>query len=112
MFPKQVYRSPVKHDNIPTITKDHVTQALADDNKVFSDLRGSEFPVSRSFPSQADLTPEALSTLLTILENGYIPFDESSAGIKRCYQYGWIQRAIQEDSQRNVGVLPSRLHEK
>ncbi|EED23457.1 conserved hypothetical protein [Talaromyces stipitatus ATCC 10500] len=109
----QVYRSQVKYKDISTITQDHVTQALADDNKVFGGLDGSI--VFRSFPFPGKLTPEARSALITILEDGYILFDESSDGIRCCYENGWIHRAILGDSslqQNSVGVLPSRLHEK
>jgi hypothetical protein len=113
MFPKQVYRSQVKHKDMSTITQDYVTQALADDNKVFHRLNGSI--VFRSFSFPGKLKPEARSTLIAILEDGYILFDESSKGIRCCYENGWIHRAILEDSslqQMSVGVLASRLHEK
>ncbi|EED14660.1 conserved hypothetical protein [Talaromyces stipitatus ATCC 10500] len=109
----QVYRSQVKHKDISTITQDYVTQALADDNKVFSGLDG--FAVSRSFPRPRKLTSEAKNTLITIIEDGYILFDESVDSIRCCYENGWIQRAVLEDDAQQpngVGVLPSRLHEK
>jgi hypothetical protein len=87
-----------------------------DDNQVFKCL--GKAVVSRSFPYQDKLTVEARNTLSKVLEDGYILFDESDDGIRSCYEYGWIHRAIMreesEDSQWwcHIGVLPSRLHEK
>ena len=109
-----MFRSETKFQVISAITKQDVVQALADDAKVFKSIKGTL--VSRSFP-QTNLTPQAKVVLCKILEDGYVPFDktdEGDAGLRSCYENGWIHRALREDGPRIqiAAVLPSRLHEK
>jgi hypothetical protein len=100
------------------ITEDHVIQALEDESKVFKTLMSSA--VSRSFPQESSrfFSLEAVETLRIVLEDGYIPFNELSKGITDCYQMGWIHRSLLADGTRqdsiyhDIGILPSRLHEK
>jgi hypothetical protein len=114
-FGLQVFRSETEFQVIPAITKQDVVQALADDAKVFKSIKGTL--VSRSFPFQTNLTPQAKVVLCKILEDGYVSFDktdEGDAGLRSCYENGWIHRALREDGPQIqiAAVLPSRLHEK
>lgn len=86
-------------------------QALADDHKVFSDLKGRV--INRSFPDNHPkrLTPGAANTLKRALVDGFVPFDESDEGINICYYMGWLHRAALLDG-TDIAVLPSRIHEK
>jgi hypothetical protein len=101
-----------------TITEDRVIQALNVEKAVFERLMSSA--VGRSFPSNDSkiFTTDSIKILKKVLEDGYIPFDETNEGIQNCYQMGWIHRSLlshgtQQDSvQLHIGVLPSRLHEK
>ena len=101
----------MKHREILTITHEHVVQALADDHKVFSDLKTRV--INRSFPNNDPrwLTPGAVNILKRALVDGSVPFDESDEGINICYYMGWIHRTSLLDG-TDVVVLPSRLHEK
>jgi hypothetical protein len=103
----------VKHGVIPIITENNVIQALEDDNKVFRSLNGTV--VSRSFPFGDRVTTEAANTLIKVLEDGYVLFDESVNGIRCCYENGWVHRALVRQrfgKWHSVGILLSRLHEK
>jgi hypothetical protein len=103
---------------LSTITEDHVIQALKFEKVVFEKLMSSA--VGRSFPSKTSkfFTTDTVEILKKVLEDGYVPFDETNEGIQNCYQMGWIHRSLlsdgtQQDSVHlNIGVLPSRLHEK
>ena len=73
--------------------------------------------VSRSFPVFTKwFTPAAIDILKKVSVDGYIPFNESDEGINICYRMGWIQRTPVTNEREivatEVGVLPSRLHEK
>lgn len=101
----------MKHRKILSITHEHVVQALADDHKVFSDLKTRV--VNRSFPDNHPrwLTPSAMGTLKGALVDGSVLFDEADEGIRICYYMGLIHRTSLLDG-TDVGVLPSRLHGK
>lgn len=110
-----MFRSEAKFEVISAIRKHDVVQALADDVKVFRGITGTL--VSRSFPFQTKLTPQAKDVLCRTLEDGYVTFDktdEGDAGLRSCYENGWIHRASWEDGPQIqiVAVLSSRLHEK
>lgn len=93
-------------------------QSLKDEKTVFEKLMSSA--VGRSFPLKTSkfFTTDAVKILRKVLEDGYVPFDETNEGIQNCYQMGWIHRSLLRDGTQqdsihlNIGVLPSRLHEK
>ena len=92
-------------------------QALEDESKVFENLMSSA--VSRSFTKRIhnSFHRKAVGTLRIVLEDGYIPFNELSKGIRDYYQMGWIHRSLlldgtrQDSIYRHIGIMPSRLHE-
>ncbi|PKY02893.1 hypothetical protein P168DRAFT_305277 [Aspergillus campestris IBT 28561] len=105
-----IYRSNVKHRQINAITKSHLIDGLKSEDNVFRHLAYT--PVYRSFPQGVELTRECADVLLTILENGDLPWNSNSATLQ-CYTKGWIHKVATGNLRvPEIYVLPSRLHEK
>lgn len=92
------------------ITEDGLLRALKDE--YLSVVSIARFSISRSLPyrGSVDLTTDAQTVLKRILANGNIPFDDQNPGIKKCYEFGWVQRTLQQS--QDVCVLPSAFHVK
>ena len=85
-------------------------RALRDENTAFDEI--AQYSIGRSFPNRGSryLTTDAQVILKKVLEDGNIPFDIGIPGIKTCYEFGWVQRTLQEG--QDVCVLPSAFHAK
>lgn len=69
-------------------------------------------PIFRSFATGSNLSLEAADVLVRVLEEGNIPWDDDSLGMKTCYRHGWIHKMLVGKAYKEVVILPSRLHEK
>ncbi|PYH94808.1 hypothetical protein BO71DRAFT_352744 [Aspergillus ellipticus CBS 707.79] len=109
----KVYRSQIKHGKLSEITKELVIYSLNDEAKVWTHLSGRA--IARSFPRGSALTPEAATVLADISETGSIPWD-NRPGMQVCFTQGWIHKVIARENslplEKELAVLPSRLHEK
>ncbi|PYI30231.1 hypothetical protein BP00DRAFT_398937 [Aspergillus indologenus CBS 114.80] len=110
----QCYRSPITHEELPVVTKQHVISCLEEEEEVWTYL--GRCSIARSFPKGPRLTPEAADVLEDIAEQGSIDWDKKNKGICQCFVEGWIHKTIVLDATAPLGkevvVLPSRLHEK
>ncbi|KAL2829696.1 hypothetical protein BDW59DRAFT_32780 [Aspergillus cavernicola] len=113
------FRSPLKHRELATLTKDHLVDILQDDRKVW-DFLGSTL-VQRSLPTGPSVTREVREVLVRVLERGNIEVrnknndnedSESPEGV--CYTNGWLHKTTKPEDKlgAELYVLPSRLHEK
>lgn len=71
-------------------------------------------PISRSLPQGRWLTKEVANLLAKVLEEGNV-LSEPNKEAETCYKRGWLHRMqiLGEDGyDKEVYVLPSRLHEK
>lgn len=92
------------------ITEEGLLRALKDE--YLSVISIAQFSISRSLPYRGsiDLTADAQAVLKRVLEDRNIPFDDQNPGIKTCYEFGWVQRTLQQG--QDVCVLPSAFHAK
>jgi len=63
------------------------------------------------------LTPLAVGVLSKVLQYGSVPFgreDEVDEGMRLCFERGWVHVEAVGNIffERDICVLPSRLHEK
>ncbi|KAL4942456.1 hypothetical protein BDV06DRAFT_211805 [Aspergillus oleicola] len=71
-------------------------------------------PISRSLPQGVWLTTEVANLLAKVLEEGNVPCEQNKEA-DICYKLGWLhkmQMLGEDDYNKEVYVLPSRLHEK
>jgi len=110
----QTYRSDLKKNIIQSVTKELLVNSLDDESCVFRRLEHS--PVFRSFPSAKHLTVSAANVLRKVLQDGIVSCNLQDAGIKLCYEMGWLHSDHTEASSLQnpdvVCFLPSKLHEK
>lgn len=106
------YRHDLKRRAFSVITKEHLANSFENDNKVWDQLAVQ--PISRSLPDGLRLTAEVADLLAKVLEEGNVPCEPSKEA-EVCYKLGWLHRiqTLGEDGyNKDVYVLPSRLHEK
>ncbi|RAL17123.1 uncharacterized protein BO97DRAFT_431122 [Aspergillus homomorphus CBS 101889] len=84
------------------------------DRKVWETL--AQEPISRSLPQSNFLTTEVANLLAKVLEEGNVLCGpKRNEEVETCYRRGWLHRMqiLGEDGlDKDVYVLPSRLHEK
>ncbi|KAF8246934.1 hypothetical protein K440DRAFT_601858 [Wilcoxina mikolae CBS 423.85] len=108
---ERVYRSDLKHSRIEEVTKDHIIDLLDDEEKSFGYL--SSTSVKRSFVDLRRVTVEAVAALKATMIKGSIPRDLTDAGIKTCYENGWLHsEPLDLDATNLICVYPTRLHLK
>ncbi|RHZ73855.1 hypothetical protein CDV55_107981 [Aspergillus turcosus] len=106
------YRHAIKSRDLSVITKEHVVDSLKRDQDVWDIL--TQEPISRSLPQGRWLTTEVANLLAKVLEEGNV-LCEPNKEAETCYKRGWLHRmqTLGEDGyDKEVYVLPSRLHEK
>ncbi|RHZ44951.1 uncharacterized protein CDV56_100341, partial [Aspergillus thermomutatus] len=106
------YRHAIKSRDLSVITKEHVVDSLKRDQDVW-DMLGQEL-ISRSLPQGRWLTTEVANLLAKVLEEGNVLWEPNKEA-EICYKRGWLHRMqiLGEDGRdKEVYVLPSRLHEK
>ncbi|KAG2006492.1 hypothetical protein GB937_008641 [Aspergillus fischeri] len=115
------YRHSIKTGDVPVITREHVVDSLKRDQDVWDKL--TQELISRSLPMGDRLTTEVADVLAQVLEEGNVPRFTLKEGnepklnpaAERCYKHGWLHRMQilrQPGYEKDVYVLPSRLHEK
>ncbi|KAI9371775.1 hypothetical protein BJX61DRAFT_510218 [Aspergillus egyptiacus] len=106
------YRHAIKSRDLSVLTKEHVVNSMKRDNDVWDKLVNE--PISRSLPRGVFLTTDVANLLAKVLEEGNVPC-ESNKEAETCYKLGWLHKmqTLEEDNyEKEVYVLPSRLHEK
>lgn len=107
----QFYYPQLKKLEKKHISKEHISDALADDRHVFENIEST--PVYRSFPSKANLSPNCTRFLKGLLSHKILPFDPDDPVAKECNENGWIHTdARDQHGTELVCFLPTRIHEK
>lgn len=107
----QFYYPQLKKLEEKRISKEQISNALADDRHVFESIEST--PVYRSFPKKTDLSPDGTRFLKNLLSNRILPFDSNDPVAKECSEMGWIHTdAKDRDGMELICFLPTRIHEK
>jgi len=91
--------------------QDHIVDLLDDEEKSFRYLSNNS--VKRSFVDVRRATVEAVAALKATIIKGSIPRDLTDAGIRTCYENGWLHsEPLDRDAANLICVYPTRLHLK